>query len=82
VTDTPLYADVVTDLADDPLADCPPSGPLRPEDEPCLFDAVTLPTLAALDDEQPDCECDDCLAPAPEAVGRPMVTLQPRGEYL
>jgi hypothetical protein len=34
--------------------------------------------LAALDD--PDaCECDDCLAPEP---GRPMVTLQPRGEFL
>jgi hypothetical protein len=35
--------------------------------------------LAALDDLDDRCECDDCLAPEP---GRPMVTLQPRSYYL
>jgi hypothetical protein len=38
--------------------------------------------LAALDDPDDCCECDDCLALAQEAAGRPMVTLQPRGEFL
>jgi hypothetical protein len=78
VTEHPLYDDVTADLADDPLADCPPSGPLRPEDEPQLFDAVTLPTLAGdADDDEPqpwhasgdtphhlstDGYCDGCVA--------------------
>jgi hypothetical protein len=75
VTEHPLYDDVTAELGDDPLADCP--------DGVALCDAaVTLPTLAALDDLDDCCECDDCLALAQEAAGRPMVTLQPRGEYL
>jgi hypothetical protein len=37
--------------------------------------------LAALDDLNDPCECDDCLALAEEPV-RPMVTLQPRSDYL
>jgi hypothetical protein len=50
------------------------SDPLPGMDELCA-------ELAALDDLDDCCECDDCLAPAEEAV-RPMVTLQPRGEFL
>jgi hypothetical protein len=46
VIDHPLYDTTAAALADDPLADCPEPGPIRPEDEPELFDAVPLPTLA------------------------------------
>jgi hypothetical protein len=56
-TDHPIYEQVATDLADDPLADCPDPGPLRPEDEPRLFDAVTLPTLAAPLNESDEGPC-------------------------
>jgi hypothetical protein len=37
--------------------------------------------LATLDDLD-GCGCDDCLALAQEAAGRPMVTLQPGSDYL
>jgi hypothetical protein len=36
--------------------------------------------LAALDDPDGPCGCDDCLGSEP--VGRPMVTVIPRSEYL
>lgn len=32
--DQPLYDQTAADLADDPLADCPPSGPIDSEREP------------------------------------------------
>jgi hypothetical protein len=54
MTDHPLYDTTAADLADDPLADCPEPGPIRSEDEPQLFDAVPLPTLANGDAEEAD----------------------------
>jgi hypothetical protein len=61
VSEQPIYEQVAADLADDPLADCPEPGPLRPEDEPRLFDAVTLPTLAGGDTEDDEPEaCHGC----------------------
>lgn len=38
---TPIFDEVAA-----LLADCPPSGPIRPEDEPPLVADVALPTLA------------------------------------
>jgi hypothetical protein len=52
MTEQPIYDDVTADLAGDPLADCPEPGPIRSEDEPQLFDAVPLPTLANGDAEE------------------------------
>jgi hypothetical protein len=60
MTDHPLYDTTAAALADDPLADCPEPGPIDPQREPRLFDAVTLPTLAAPDDEPDACHgCGD-----------------------
>lgn len=38
---TPIYDDAVAEL----LADYPPAGPIRPDDEPPLIEDVALPTL-------------------------------------
>jgi hypothetical protein len=55
VTGHPLYDATAAALSDDPLADRPEPDPIRPE----LFDAVTLPTLAAPDDDESDA-CHGC----------------------
>jgi hypothetical protein len=81
VTEQPIYADVAKDLADDPLADCPQPGPIDPQREPGLFDAVPLPALAAPDEPEvcrgcgdtpphlsSDGHCDGCVADGQDQV--------------
>jgi hypothetical protein len=51
------------------------------EHRDCCCDRVAQ-AADDLDDERPDCECDDCLALAEEPAVRTMVTLQPRSEFL
>jgi hypothetical protein len=52
------------------------------DDELLAAGEEVLDFLDQLDDLDDCCECDDCLAPEEEPAVRPMVTLQPRSEFL